>query len=1031
MKHSLLLMMAVLMSFSVFAQDRTISGTVRDAETAEVLPGANVSIKGTSKGVITDIDGNYKLSVNSDDVLVFSFIGYANKEVSVNASSVIDVSLEIDISQLGEVVVVGYGTTTKKELTGATSKVSSEDISERNVPRLDQSLQGAVSGVNISTNSGAPGGTANINIRGISTNGNGSPLIIVDGIIYEADGLNALNPSDIESVNILKDGTAGIYGVRAANGVIIIETKKGRKNMKPTLSFDGYYGVQRTAKKLDLLNATEYAVLKNEAFVAGNQTAPFNNTSLGAGTDWQDQVFKDAPIQNYNLSVSGGSEKTTYNIGGSYFGQQGIVGGDKAVFDRYNARVNIVTEILPKLKYTNVLLYTNEFSKSIPQGGIGSVLYNATNAYPTEPVRIDGRYSYLANVADIINPLAQLENTFNESKVNKLVGKQELSYELNNDLSFNGRFAYNYALVDYKQFNPLAWFGPGKSQNSALNANLDPTVVQIGDEVGGVTLERGANVVESRTSYLDYLIEAFANYKRTFADNHNIKSTLGFSYNEQSNSSLTGTAFNIPNNSYDFADISLNNAANGYLNNTSSFQGLDRLTSFFFRGEYDYNKRYLFSGIIRRDGSTRFGANNRFGYFGSVSGAWVVSDEDFFNIDIINFAKLRVSQGWTGNDRILPYAYRSQLNGEGQYVFNDVIVSGVAVGTAANPNLQWESTKQTNIGLDLTLFSNLDVAANYFIKTTSNLLFQPPASALIGTGGAGSAPPLINGGEVRNTGIELDLDYGIKTQSGFSLNLNYNVTYLKNEVTKIPDGIDFIPGTGFSVGGNTITRFQQGYPIGYYIGYETDGIWQSAEEIAASPVSQEGAQPGDFKFVDQNGDNVISFGDDSDRTMLGSSIPDFVMGFNVNAGYKGFDLLANVSATIGNELVRNYERQQPYANQLAYNINRWTGEGSTNEYPRLTTGRTQNTNFSDFYVEDGSFARVRSIQVGYNFPSAWIESLNMTSFRLYIGAVNPFTLTKYMGYDPDISSANPLARGVDFGQYPQAKYLMGGFNIKF
>ncbi|HET8859198.1 TonB-dependent receptor [Marivirga sp.] len=1030
MKHILTLAVILLFSFVSFAQDRTVSGTVTD-ENNSPMPGVNIIIKGTSDGTTTDIDGNYKVNVGQESVLRFSFIGYSTVEYPVNSRSVLDVQLEPNFESLSEVVVVGYGSTTKKELTGAVVKVDGSKIEERNVPRIDQALQGQLAGVKISTNSGAPGGSSNISIRGVSTNGNNSPLIVVDGIIYEADGLNALNPNDVESINVLKDGTAGIYGVRAANGVIIIETKKGKKNTKPSLNFSGYYGVQRTAKKLDLLNATEYAILKNEAFVAGNQTPPFNNTNLGEGTDWQDLVFRDAPIQNYNLSVSGGTDKTTYNVGGSYFGQEGIVGGEKAFFERYNARVNFTTEILPKLKLTNVLLYTNEYSKTIPQGGIGSVLYNATNAYPTEPLRTDGRYSYLINVADIINPVAQLENTYNDTRVNKLVGKQELTYDITDKLSANARIGYTYSLVDFKQFNPLVWYGNGKNQNSAINENLDPRTTLIGEQVGGVLLERGASVTESRTTYLDYLFEGFVNYETQIGSLHNIKSTVGLSLNETSFQSLSGTAFNIPNNSLDLADISTNQAVSGYLNQVSSGQNVDRLNSLFLRGEYDYGKKYLFSGIIRRDGSTRFGSNNRFGYFGSLSGAWVLSDESFFNVDAIDFAKLRVSHGWSGNDRIQPYVYRANLGGEAQYVFDNTIVNGVAIGIAPNPSLQWESTQQSNIGLDLSLFNSIDIGANYFIKTTQNLLIQAQASAILGTYGPGSAPPFVNAGTVQNRGVELDFNYEFRPTDDFSLNVNYNFTYLQNEVTELPAGTDFLPGVGFGVGGNTATRFEAGFPVGYFIGFETDGIWQTAEEIASSPVVQPEAQPGDLKFVDQNGDGVISFGDNSDRTMLGSPNPDFIMGLNLNARFKGFDLTANITSVIGNEIIRNYERQQPYANQLAYNINRWTGEGSTNEYPRLTTGRTRNNEFSDFYVEDGSFVRVRNIQVGYNLPSNICERMNMTSMRIYIGSLNPFTLTKYMGYDPDISSANPLARGVDYGQYPQAKSLMGGFNIKF
>ncbi|WP_375581383.1 SusC/RagA family TonB-linked outer membrane protein [Marivirga tractuosa] len=606
MKHILTLAVLFIFSFVSIAQESNLSGKITD-ENDEPLPGVNIMIVGTSSGTTTDLDGNYKLSVSNDAVLKFSFIGYTSVEENVNGRSTINLKMEPDFGSLSEVVVVGYGTSTKKELTGATSKVNAEKIAERKVPRLDQALQGAVSGVNISTNSGSPGGTSNIRIRGISTNGDNNPLILVDGVIYDQAGLNALNPNDIESVNILKDATAGIYGVRAANGVVLIETKQGKKNNKPTLSFDSYYGIQQTARKLDLLNAREFAVIKNEAFSANGQSLPFANTQLGEGTNWQDEVFGEAPIQNYNLSLTGGTENSTYNIGASYFGQQGIVGGDKANFERYNGRLNFTTDLSDNLRLTNVLLFTHEISSGLPENGIGSVLFNTINAYPTEAVRTDGRYSYLEEVSDIINPLAQMENSYNETLVNKITGKQELAYDINEHLTINGRVGYNYSIVDFKGFNPLVWYGPGKFANTAANANLDPVIVQVGEEEGGIELERGASVTESRTTYLDYILEGFINYERKFNDIHTVKGTFGISYNEESFSGLNGTAFNIPNNDLELADIKTNLAANGYLNNVGSDQGFQRISSQFLRAEYDYQKRYLISGILRRDGSTRFG----------------------------------------------------------------------------------------------------------------------------------------------------------------------------------------------------------------------------------------------------------------------------------------------------------------------------------------------------------------------------------------------------------------------------------------
>jgi len=1012
--------------FAVFAQTSSIRGQVLD-DRGDPIPGASVLRVGTTSGTVTDLDGYFTLQVNRGDQLRISFVGFQPKTITIGAESSVTITLIQEIASLREVVVVGYGTATKKELTGAVSQVQGEDVAKMNMPRVDQALQGRLSGVTITTNSGAPGGTSNIRIRGLGTFGNNNPLILVDGVVFDAAGLNSLNPNDIESINVLKDGTAGIYGVRAANGVIIIETKKGSLNSKASVELSGYYGVQETARKLNLLNAREYAILKNEAFAAGGMTPPFNNVNLGRGTDWQNEVFQTAPIQEYNLTVTGGSEKTSYSIGGSYFGQQGIVGGPKSNFERYTGRLNFTTELAPKVKLTHVFLYTHERASGIAQGGIGSVLFNTINAYPTEPVFVGNRFSYLENVADIINPLAQIANTFNETFVNKIVGKEEIRYDINKHFSLNGRAGYNFALVDGKSFSPLAWFGPGKFANTARNENLDPVLV----DVGGTSIERGASVFENRDSFLDYNLEAFLNYDRTFNDIHRFKGTLGVSYFGNRNLGLNGTAFNIPNNDPAFADIAANQAPGGFLNQTGSFQTRQRLVSSFIRGEYELKGRYMFSAILRRDGSTNFGPNNRIGYFPSVSAGWIISEENFFNSGAIDFLKLRTSFGVSGNDQIGLFRYRGLMNGLARYVFNDFIVNGAAIGATSNPDLKWETTLQTNIGLDFTLFRNIDFTANYFIKDTRDLLFQPAVSALLGSYGPGGSPPVINAGNVTNKGLELEIGYGTSKRQGLNFRVDYNVTFLRNRVTKVPEGLDFIPGANFGVGGNVATRFQEGFPIGYFVGLQTNGIWQTAEEIASSPYVQPDARPGDLRFVDVNGDGIINFSDDSDRTFIGSPIPDFIMGLNLGMDFKGFDLSANIYAALGQEIIRNYERQQPFANQLAYNVNRWTGPGTSNEIPRLTTGQTRNTVFSDFFVEDGSFVRLRNVQLGYTLPEHISGKVGIRAMRFYVAANNLFTLTRYMGFDPDVGSGNPLFAGVDNGIFPQARVIMGGLNFRF
>ncbi|GHB27051.1 SusC/RagA family TonB-linked outer membrane protein [Mongoliitalea lutea] len=1026
MKKLFTLLLFLGLQLSLFAQTGSIRGQVLD-ERGDPIPGASILKVGTTAGTVTDLDGNFTLAVLPGDQLRVSFVGYETQTFTVRSQTEITIRLVEETSSLNEVIVVGYGTATKKELTGAVSQIKGEAVADMNMPRLDQALQGKLSGVTITTNSGAPGGTSNIRIRGLGTFGNNNPLILVDGVIFDAAGLNSLNPNDIESINVLKDATAGIYGVRAANGVIIVETKKGSKNQKPSLEFSSYYGVQQAERKLNLLNAREYAVLVNEAFAAGGNLPPFANTNLGVGTDWQSEVFQTAPIQEHMVTVNGGSEKTSYSIGGGYFGQQGIVGGDRSNFERYNARINFITEIAPKIKLTSVFLYSHERTSGIPQGGIGSVLFNTINAYPTEPVRVGNRFSFLENVQDIINPIAQIENTFNDAWVNKIVGKQELSYEINDHFSINGRAGYNFALVDVKAFSPLAWFGPGKFANSARNENLDPVLV----DVGGTLIERGASVFEARDSFLDYNFEAFLNYDRSFDSDNRVKGTAGVSYFGNRNMGLNGTAFNIPNNDVRFADISASQAPGGFLNQTGSFQSMQKLVSAFVRGEYEYKGRYSVSGILRRDGSSNFGPNNRIGYFPTISGGWIISDEDFFSSKAIDFMKLRASFGVSGNDQIGLFRFRGLMNGLARYVFNDFIVNGAAIGTFSNPDLKWETTLQTNIGLDFTLFRDVDFTANYFIKDTRDLLFQPEVSALLGSYGPGSFPPFINAGNVTNRGIELEVAYATKRPSGVNFRVDYNFTYLRNRVTKVPEGLDFIPGAAFGVGGNIATRFQEGFPIGYFVGFKTDGIWQTQEEINSSPVVQPDARPGDLRFVDVNGDGVINFSDESDLTFLGSPIPDFIMGLNLSVDYKGFDFSANIYAALGQEIIRNYERQQPFANKMAYNVNRWTGPGTTNEIPRLTTGQTRNAVFSDFFVEDGSFARLRNVQIGYTLPDSMTGKVGIRSMRFYIAANNLFTLTRYMGFDPDVGSGNPLFAGVDNGIFPQARVIMGGLNFRF
>ena len=926
-KRAYLGVLILLLFGSTWAQVSPVQGMITDS-IGNPLVGVTILEMGTRNGAISNPDGTYKVNVSSVDsaVLVFKFIGYEDLKEAVKGRSQVDVRLKsVSSESIEEVIVVGYKTTSKKEFTGAAAKLDGKTIEKLNLPRMDQALQGQIAGVSVNTNSGSPGGSSSIRIRGLSTFGDNDPLILVDGVIYDSEGLNALNPNDIASVIVLKDATAGIYGVRAANGVILIETKKGKAMSAPQFEVSSYIGRQFSAKKLNLLDATEYAVLKNEMFANGNDDLPFANTQLGEGTNWQDTVFRPATVQNFNVGVSGGTDRTNYSIAGSYFTQDGIVGLEKSNFTRLNGRVNLDVKMSDKLRLSSVLLYTNETRDALPENGIGSVLYNTINAFPTEPVKDQGgNYSYLEEVSDIINPVAQMKNTYNTTWVNKFVGKEELSYDMLKSLTWTNRFNYNVALVDNKVFSPLVWFGPGKAQNTAINEDLDPSQVEIAP---GTVIDRGASVYEGRSSFSDLNFESFFNHKKDFGVLHQLRTTFGVSVFARSGQNLGATAYNIPNNSIEYADISANLAPGGYLNNATSFQYQERLLSAFLRTEYKYHDRYIVSAILRRDGSSKFGENNRYGLFPSFSGSWVISEEEFYGFAKIPFMKMRASYGISGNDQIENFAYRALLNGEGVYVFDDIIMQGVAIGRAGNPDLKWETTRQFNLGLDLRVMQSLDVATNFYIKKTRDLLFQPEVSGVLGSYGAGGSSPVINAGDVLNRGVELEIAYNHTVFKFIDIVTSLNGSWLYNEVLSTPEGLDFLPGVQFGVGGNVATRFEKGYPIGYFVGYQTDGVFQTQTEIDNSPVEQKGAKPGDLKYKDLNGDGKISFSDNSDKTMIGSPIPKFTFGYNLSLRAKGFDVSTMLFAAVGQEIIRNYERQQPFANQLSYNINRWTGPG--------------------------------------------------------------------------------------------------------
>jgi len=912
-------------------------------------------------------------------------------------------------------VVIGYGTQRKKEITGAVSVISSETIEELKPVRIEQALQGQVAGVQITTQSGSPGSRSDIRIRGISTNGDNQPLILVDGNVIE--DLSVLNPSDIESINVLKDATAGIYGVRAANGVILIKTKTGRKSMPLTLEYEIFGGFQETTRKLPALNATEYGLLLNEAFVANGEPVVYNNISaLGQGTDWQDEVFSKAPIINNSFTLKGGGKKSTYSGGASLLTQDGIVGGSKANFTRYTSRVNFDTEFLKKFKFNTGFIYTGTKRKTLPENSIGSVLYNALNMSPTLPVEGNNfGYSRAENLPiEVINPLAQIESTFNNTKVNKISGVMGLQYEVLKNLEAKANFQWNYAEVKNRFYSPIADFG----------------VEGIADKVFD-RLEVNS-LVEEEQFFRDYTFDAFLTYQNTFAESHNLTALLGTSVFKTTGDFYGFTGVNLPDKP--FAEISMNDAetvTNNYINISNRIFD-SRLLSYFARIQYDYKGKYLLSALLRRDGSTSFGPNNKFGYFPSFSAGWVLSEENFMNDSkSINFLKLRGSYGIIGNDRIGAFRFESLLNGEGVYVFNDTLDFGTAIGVISNPDIKWEEQITFDVGLDTRFLNNkLSLELDYFNRETKDLLLVVESSGTTGPTAPGSGSPTANAGTVRNQGFEFSIGYKESFSDNFSIGVNYNFTTLDNEVLEVNNGIGYEVGGSFGIGQDPPARMEEGFPLGYYYGYKTIGVFQTQAEADDAPSQASLGAPakaGDLRFADINGDGVINT---LDKTNLGNPIPDITMGLNLSFNYKNFDFQSYFFATIGNEIVRNYERNDRFTNRTTYYLNRWTGAGTTNEYPRVTTGATSNLVFSDFYVEDGSFVRAQNIQLGYSVSEETLDRLGIDRLRFYIAVNNAFTLTKYRGYDPASSSGAPIGGGFDQGFYPTPRTYLVGVNFK-
>ncbi|MBP4137717.1 SusC/RagA family TonB-linked outer membrane protein [Flavobacterium geliluteum] len=1012
MKSKLLLMALMLFTSFAFSQNLEVNGTVLDASGLS-LPGVNVKVKGSSQSTTTDFDGSFKLTaVPKGSIIAVSYIGFRTQEVIVSDSK-ITVKLAEDARSLDEVVVIGYGSQKRREVTGAVSTVGSKTLEILKPIKVEQALQGTVSGVNVTTQSGAPGAGLDIRIRGIATNGQNGPLMIIDG--YQGD-LSLLNPNDIETITVLKDAQAAIYGSIGANGVVLITTKMGRKNSQTKVSYNAYTGFQETSRKLPTLNATEYGLLLNESYANGGRALPYPNISnLAKGTDWQDEVFgKGVPIINHDLSFSGGSEKITYSISGSHLDQEGIVGGDKSGFLRNTARIALGADLSDRIKLKTNLIYTYFTRKTLNENGLGSVLFNALNVPATlSPYNANGDFSLVPSTTglgtEIINPLAQIANTYNDYNYKKINGNFGLDFKIFNGFVLSSAIGFNTSNSEGKNFAKQISYG------------------------GKVFDVQRSSVTQNTVNDNNYSFDLFGTYTKKFEDKHNVTGTIGTTIFREWGNGLFATGFDVPNNSWQFADLSLTKGISEALN-TSGYVYDQRRLSYFGRLQYDYKGKYLLSAILRRDSSTKFGPGNKVGYFPSLTAGWVISDEGFFGESkTISFLKLRGSYGTLGNDQIPNFGYLALLTGEATYVFDGTLVNGIATGQVPNPNLKWEGARKFDVGLDAKLMNDkVNVVADYFIDTRNDLLIQNiPVSGITGIGAPGASSPTLNAGSVRNSGFEFAIDYSEKFSDNFSMTIGYNVTFLKNEVLEVNNGIGFIEGGSFGVGQPAPSRMEIGKPMGYFYGYKTDGIFQNQAEVDAHPSQVAlgaNAAPGDIRYVDTNGDGVL---DTKDRTNIGDPIPDATMGFNLQLNYKNVDFSMYTFASVGNDMVRNYERTLSDANRLDYVLDRWTGEGTSTTVPRVTTGATANNVFSNYFVEDASYIRIQNIQLGYTLNPDITAKAGMTKLRLYTGVNNLYTFTKYKGFDPGASNGAPIGGGIDYGFYPIPRTYLLGLNINF
>lgn len=1032
-KNYLLMGLLMLGQLSM-AQTLSVTGTVFDSESSETLPGVGIQIKNTSRGDVTSADGTFRINVAPTDTLIFSFLGFVTQEVAIGGRTNLQIFLTPDIATLDEVVVVGYGTQKKKVVTGSITSVSAEDLETLPINNVGQALQGRTSGVTIATNSGQPGSGATIRVRGITTLNNNNPLWVVDGVVVDNGGIGFLNQSDIESFEVLKDAASqAIYGARAAAGVILVTTKSGRSGGL-TIKYNGYVGTSAPARKLDLLNATEYATLRNESSLAAGNGIVFNDpSSFGEGTDWQDLIFNNsASRQNHELSLSGGNDVSTYYMSFGHLQQEGIVASQISEFKRSNVRLNSTHKLASWLTFGENIGYSHD--KSVGLGNtnseFGGPLSSAINldpitpVYETDPNRLNNYPFSVDSVGAVRSPSGQFYG------ISRYVGQ-----EMSNPLAYMQTRLGNYGWADnivgnvYLEAEPI--------EGLRLRSTLGGKLAFWGSESFTPVYYLNASSNTNQNSFnrstnnrRDWNLENTISYTRQFGD-HNLTALVGQgAYRDSYSTGVSLTVFNIPVDNFD--DASLNYNVPVESTSPGGYEGAEhKVSSLFARVNYNFDEKYLLSAVIRRDGSSRFGADNKYGYFPSVSAGWVASSEEFWpENNVVSFLKVKASYGVVGNDNIGDFAYISTIGGGRSYTFgDDVYTIGYSPDAPANPGLKWEETAQTNVAIESIVLKDFTLTLEYYNKVTTGILQNPRIPGYVGAIGN----PAANVGDMKNSGFDIELGYDKKI-GDLNFTVNGNISHLKNEVTFLGEGIEYLDGgVGFQASSAPITRTAVGYAYNSFYGYKMMGIFQTSEEVQAhtssdGTVIQPNAQPGDVIWADLDDDGQI---DDEDRTFIGSPIPDWSFGLSFRANYKDWDFMLMAQGVSGNKIFQGLRRLDiANANYQREALGRWTGAGSTNTYPRLIDS-DPNQNFSrpsELYLEDGDYIRIKNIQLGYTLPFSTVSRIGMKKARVYVMAENLFTFTKYTGYDPEIGGG---VMSIDRGIYPQARSYMVGVNVTF